>query len=122
MFSGLRGAQGVHKERSHKGTRVDSGLAYPEKPQHLGENTSRACYVRTLLLRIRSYFIYLLPSYKQVHILLNICVSVFFLAWQRVARFRIYRGRINSRMTRPARCQKKMVTQIIIWNKFRNYC
>jgi hypothetical protein len=32
----------------------------------------------TLLLRIRSYFIYLLPSYKQVHILLNICVSVFF--------------------------------------------
>ena len=78
MFSGLRGAQGVHKERSHKGTRVDSGLAYPEKPQHLGENTSRACYVRTLLLRIRSYFIYLLPSYEEVHILLNICVSVFF--------------------------------------------
>ena len=32
----------------------------------------------TLLLRIRSYFVYLLPSYKQVHILLNICVSVFF--------------------------------------------
>ena len=33
-----------------------------------------------LLLLVRRYelIIYLLPSYKQVHILLNICVSVFF--------------------------------------------